>query len=194
MSEEVDLTKVFYYDETSPSGLRWAINVSYTSLFGGSALKRKIGDVAGTLQSSRKGAAKRWKVKYQQKQHMAHRVIYELHYGKPDRKLVIDHIDGNSENNVINNLRLVTQTLNARNSKKLSTSVTGTTGVTYREVNGSSYYAAAWIGSDGKMGNKYFPIKKYGKELAEFLACEYRLHMIDLLNIQGYGYTDRHGK
>lgn len=190
MTEEVDLTKVFYYDETSPSGLRWAVDVSYNGLFGGTALKCRVGDVAGTFQK----ANKRWKVKYQQKAYMAHRVVYELHYGKPDRKLVIDHIDGNSGNNVISNLRLVTQSLNARNSKKIGSRTNYTTGVTFREVNGSAYYAAAWIGTDGKMGNKYFPIKKYGEELAEFLACEYRLHMIDLLNIQGHGYTDRHGK
>lgn len=194
MIEEVDITKVFYYDESSPSGLRWAVDVPYKSLVGGKALKRKIGDVAGTLQSSRKGTAYRWKVKYQQKQYMAHRVIYEIHYGKLDPKLVIDHRDGNSENNLVSNLRLVTQPINARNTKLRKTSTTGVNGVTFRSFNGFEYYAAAWVNGQGKQGNKYFSVKKLGAELAEFLACEYRLHMIYLLNQQGLGYSERHGK
>jgi hypothetical protein len=30
--------------------------------------------------------------------------------------------------------------------------------------------------------------------LAHFLACEYRQHKIDLLNLQGAGYSNRHGE
>lgn len=193
MLEEIDFTKIFYYDETSPSCLRWAVDIPYKGLFGGEALKRKVGDVAGTLQTARKGSLFRWKIKYNQKAYMAHRIIYEMHFGPVDKSLVIDHIDGNSENNKIENLRLVPQKINARNTKKNKNSKTGTTGVTYRVVNGCEYYAAAWVNEEGMQANKYFPIKKYGAELAEHLACEYRLHMIDLLNLQGHGYTERHG-
>lgn len=194
MIEEVDLTKVFYYDETSPSGLRWAVDIPYKGLFGGANMKRRVGDVAGTKQRSKEGDQYRWKVKYQQKAYMAHRIVYEIHYGKLDPKLVIDHRDGNSENNLISNLRLVTQPINTRNSKMRKNNKTGQNGVSLRIVNGFEYYAAGWVNLNGKQGNKYFSIKKLGHELAEFLACEYRLHMIDLLNRQGFGYTERHGK
>lgn len=193
MNEKVDLTKIFYYDETSPSCLRWAVDIPYKGLFGGEALKRKVGDVAGCLQRARKTDAPRWKIKYNQKAYMAHRVVYEIHFGQIEDNLVIDHIDGNPQNNKVDNLRLVPQKLNSRNTKKNRNSKTGTNGVTYRVVNGSAYYAAAWVDENGKQANKYFPVKKYGEELAEFLACEYRLHMIDLLNLKGHGYTDRHG-
>lgn len=193
MKEKLNLTEIFYYDETSPSCLRWAVNVPYRGLFGGSSLKRKVGDVAGCLQAPRKGAPYRWKIKYQQKAYMAHRVVYELHFGPIDSQLVIDHIDGNPENNKIENLRLVGQSVNARNVKKNRNNKTGTSGVTYRVVNNFEYYAAAWSDLNGKQKNKYFSINKLGEELALFLAEEYRQHQIDLLNLAGAGYTDRHG-
>lgn len=187
-----DWKDVFYYDLTSPSGLRWAINIPYKGLFGGSAFKRRVGDTVGHLHKTR-GGYSRWKVKYQQKVYMVHRIIYEMHHGAIPQGMVIDHIDGDSTNNRIENLRIVPQTKNARNIKKSINNKTGTTGVTYRVVNGFEYYAAAWMDLQGKQKNKYFSVAKLGEELAEFLAQEYRQHQIDLLNLMGAGYTERHG-
>lgn len=187
-----DWSEIFYYDETSPSCIRWAVDLPYKGLYGGSALKRRIGDVAGCLQTSKKGYS-RWKVKYQQKAYMVHRIVYELHKEALENGQVIDHIDGDAGNNKIVNLRLVSQEINARNGRIRSNNKTGLTGVTYRVVNGFEYFVAGWVKENGKQGNKYFSVAKLGEELAEFLASEYRLHQIDLLNLQGAGYTDRHG-
>lgn len=187
-----DWSEVFYYDETSPSCLRWAVDIPYRGLLGGSASKRRVGDIAGTLQTSKTGYS-RWKVKYKQKAYMVHRIVYELHQGFVDDTQVIDHIDGVASNNKIVNLRLVRQEINARNGSIRSNNKTGYTGVTYRVVNGFAYFAAGWVKAGGKQGNKYFSVAKLGEELAEFLASEYIRHQIDLLNLQGAGYTDRHG-
>lgn len=184
---------IFYYDESSPSCLRWKISVPYRGLFGGKAFKVNAGDAAGTLQTTRK-EYKRWKVKYKQKVHMAHRVIWELFNGEIPKGMLIDHINGDATDNRVDNLRLATKEINARNCKLSSANKTGFTGVTRCFVNGCHYFCAHWrILGSRKMKNKYFPIAKLGEELAEHLAKEYRLHQIDLLNLQGAGYTERHG-
>jgi hypothetical protein len=55
---------------------------------------------------------------------LAHRLIYQLCHklDKLDTDLVVDHIDNNPENNKIDNLRLVTRSQNAWNSRKLKIS------------------------------------------------------------------------
>lgn len=191
---QVNWEDVVYYDETSPSCLRWACNIPYRGTFGDKvSYKRVVGDIAGTIQRSNN----RFKLKYQQKAYMAHRVIYELFYGPIDKKLVIDHIDGDGTNNRIENLRLVTQGHNARNTKKRGSNKTGVNGVTEMEITSKydityKYYSANWF-IDGKNFNKYFSVVKLGNEEAFRLACEYRAKMIEELNAQGAGYTERHG-
>lgn len=188
----VDFKEVFYYDETSPSCLRWAKDIYYGGFKNSLVLKRKIGDFAGTKHGRSDGYV-RWKVKYQRKVYMVHRVVYELHYGSIPDGLVIDHKDGDSCNNKIENLRAVDNKINARNVRKKVTNNTEYTGVTKRMTGEYEYYAAAWNDLSGKMHNKYFSIAKLGEELAEFLAQEYRQHQIDLLNLLGAGYSERHG-
>ena len=46
------------------------------------------------------------------KQERVHRIVMEAFHGKSD--LTVDHIDGNKENNNLNNLEYVTQTENAK--------------------------------------------------------------------------------
>jgi hypothetical protein len=65
----------------------------------------------------------------------AHRIIFMMHHGYcPD---VIDHIDGDTSNNAIENLRQATQAQNCRNGKVHSDSFTGLKGVTFNKQNGS---------------------------------------------------------
>lgn len=195
MEGAINWKDVFYYDETSPSCLRWACNIPYKGTYGDSVTyKRVIGDVAGTF--SRRD--NRWKIKYQQKGGMAHRVVYELFYGTLADGLVIDHIDGDPSNNVISNLRAVTQSVNARNAKRRKSNITGTTGVAECDVvskYGILYrYYVAQTTEDGKTYNKHFSRNKLGDEEAFRLACEYRERKIAELNAQGAGYTEDHGK
>jgi hypothetical protein len=58
-----------------------------------------------------------------------HRVAYFIHHGSIDPSLTIDHIDGNSSNNRIANLRLVTQEVNLQNRKLYKNNKTGQIGV-----------------------------------------------------------------
>jgi hypothetical protein len=58
----------------------------------------------------------------------AHRVAWLLHYGRWPSEL-IDHIDGNPENNKIGNLRDVSQSVNMRNMSVRSDSRSGVLGV-----------------------------------------------------------------
>lgn len=186
-----DLSKVFYYDETSPSCLRWAIDVG--SGRGHQIINVQRGDVAGTL-----GMDGYWTVRYQGVDYKAHRVVLEL-AGKFIDGCFVDHVDGVKSNNIIDNLRLVDHRTNMRNKSLYSSNKTGTTGVfrkdEYRHKYGRTdeYYVASWYDHRGKQRYKMFNIGKFGDELALFLACEYRQHQIDLLNLYGAGYTDRHG-
>jgi hypothetical protein len=50
------------------------------------------------------------------KEYRAHRIIWSLHNGEIPEGMLIDHIDGNKQNNKIDNLRLATRTQNNNNS------------------------------------------------------------------------------
>ena len=50
------------------------------------------------------------------KEYRAHRIIWSLHNGEIPKGMLIDHIDGNRQNNKIENLRLATRTQNNTNS------------------------------------------------------------------------------
>ena len=69
------------------------------------------------------------------KLHLAHRVIWALHYGRwPEGQ--IDHINGDRTDNRIENLREVDATGNARNAKLRRDNTSGVTGVSYRNDSG----------------------------------------------------------
>lgn len=84
-----EVNDAFYYDETSPSCLRWKINYS----------DRNIGDPVGFINN------KRWVV-YYDKRHMGiNRIVWTLHYGiLKGSDVRLFYKDGNSLNNNIDNL------------------------------------------------------------------------------------------
>ena len=61
--------------------------------------------------------------------YLAHRVAWLLYYRVDPGDMQIDHIDGNRENNVISNLRLVSHGDNMKNQRKRSDNTSGITGV-----------------------------------------------------------------
>lgn len=60
----------------------------------------------------------------------AHQIVWLMHNGPIEDGLCIDHIDGNTLNNRIDNLRATTLSKNQRNRRLIKTSSTGIHGVT----------------------------------------------------------------
>jgi hypothetical protein len=174
----MDFADLFYYDETSPSCLRWKISVS-------SGMGRRVmvqpGDVAGSKNSHY------WHVQYKGKKYKCHRIVWQLCKGLVPNK--IDHIDGNSFQNKITNLRDCSQGENSRNRKKSTGNTSGVTGVHF-----GTDGCIASCEFEGKKLQKFFGYNKYGIMVAFKLACEHREHMVDTMNTSGAIFTERHGK
>jgi hypothetical protein len=185
---EIILNRV-YYDETSPTFLRWKSKVKGS--------KVKVGDVSGTFKFSL-GKPSRILINVESKLFSAHRLVYSLFNRENISELVIDHIDGNPFNNSIGNLRAITNSLNSRNSALYSSNKSGETGISIRDLKEGDHlsgrYFVTWSSLDGKQKSKSFSIRKHGAEIAFRLAKEYRNSKIDELNSNGAGYSDRHGK
>lgn len=185
-TSKINWNEWFLYDETSPTCLRWKVNVYTTkgviTPFG------RIGYVAGKKNGERSTVllkGRRYKVP---------RVIWEMLVGRLDEYDVIDHRDGNPLNNKLSNLRAVPQPLNPRNAGMRSDNSSGVTGVS--RVNngaGAEYWTARWCDAQRKIKCKHFSIVKYGDSEAFELACDYRVKMIAELNEAGAGYTKEHG-
>lgn len=128
-----------------------------------------------------------------------HRLIYQMFFGGIPEGLIIDHINGIRSDNRIENLRTVPFSLNARNQKKRKTNTTGHTGVTVLTTiskNGyvNKYAVAQVITEKYKRKSKCFPINEHGYDEAVKLAVQWRENMLESLNLDGAGYTERHGK
>lgn len=184
---------IVYYDETSASCLRWKVDRYYAP--NGSVQLAVVGDVVGGSNGKK---YKTYRFMYKYITYLAHRVVWELHNGEIPEEMQIDHIDGDSTNNKLSNLRTVTQAINSKNCKLRKDNSSGTCGVGLdSSVKGGvlyQYWVAYFMKSVGVSGKKYFSVKKYGYEGAYSMACEYREKMIELLNENGEGYTARHGK
>lgn len=186
-AKEIDydlMNEWFYYDETSPSCLRWKKVGVYTS-------KVEVGDVAGTLKQRQRGryVYKHWEVHLKGEFYMAHRIVYVLHHKLINNEFHVDHVDHDSTNNKIDNLRNVSRGVNMRNMRVFVTNSSGVTGV--RLCGGR--YSAFWS-QGGRQSTKSFSVNKYGEEEAFRLACQAREEAIKRLNEQGAGYTETHGK
>lgn len=176
---------IFKIDNSSPSGLLRIRDIRGNIVegrFTGSKAFRKNGDPRG------------WQVGFQGKIYSAHRIIWVLVHRSIDPELIIDHIDGNPFNNKIENLRLTTLAVNSRNVKLRPDNVTGITGVILqKDGHGYWYYVSCWSEGDGVAKGKWFSINKYGEDNAKTLAINYRNNKIIELNLNGAGYTERHG-
>lgn len=187
--EKSDFEKYVYYSEESPSGLMWEGDFSCTNKH-----PSKFSSIAGRIYGSDKKGYY-YKVHINGKNYSNHRVIWVLTGGKFEDGEVIDHINGNSLDNRICNLRVIKRHLNNMNFKMYNTNSTGNTGVNLIDNGqGNFYYMAHWSNFENKVCRKYFSIAKLGIMVAFRDAVIYRQKMIEELNSCGAGYTERHGK
>jgi len=184
------LSGLFTYSEDSPTCLVWTND----RIGSNGRVYYKAGDIAGRECQTSDGKSKRHILVIDGKQFFLHRVVYSLFY-KLSTDKVIDHIDGNSLNNKIDNLREVSQFLNSKNTVRTCKSNTGVAGVsrTLRKKLNYNCYIASWYDMQSNLKSKEFSANKHGEEEAFRLACEWRKEQIRLLNEQGAGYTERHG-
>jgi hypothetical protein len=191
---DYDWDSVFVYDENSPSCLVWK-NDRYRGPKHSQLFISK-GDIVGSLNV----LDGYWHIHVFGKMFNAHNVVWRM-FGNIQGSLIIDHIDRNPNNTKIENLRLVDTSGNLRNKSKYKSNKSGIVGVCRRLIKSrhrgsppNDYWAAQWKDINLKTCSKTFSTKKYGEAEAFQLACEYRTKMIEELNSQGAGYTDRHGK
>lgn len=122
---------------------------------------------------------------------LCHLIVWQLHNGPVPEGMVVDHKDRNPANNRIENLRVVTQKVNTRNSSLHSNNRTGVNGVSYFEPKDRSpRWTASWRTLEGTLKSRAFSVGKWGDELAQLLAEETRDCEIQKLNLQGAGYME----
>ena len=122
--------------------------------------KGEIGSVAGCLH---KGTGY-IHVKIKAKSFKAHRLIFLYHYGYLPE--FVDHIDGNKQNNRIENLRSASKQENAHNQKIRLTNSSGVKGVSWHRVN------KKWKVALCKNYKPYYFGSYEDRELADLVAVE----------------------
>jgi len=186
----MDWSELFLYDESSATCLRWAVDV-FSGKSGGH-INAVVGDVAGSVPNGRYHSIVGVDYEY----FLVHRIVWEMFNPPLKDGENIDHKNGDSSDNRISNLRVVSHAENMRNCRQRVDNKTGVTGVC-RFINrhGIPAYTASWkeLGT-GKQKSKTFSTGRYGETEAFRLACEHRAKAIEQLNSQGAGYTERHGK
>jgi hypothetical protein len=109
-----ELSNVFEISKKSPSGLIWKKPT---------CTKQKAGQPAGHMRNN-----KYWYVSFNRQQLLIHRIIYFLYYQSDISNITIDHIDQNTLNNSIENLRRSThqeQQCNKKGKQNLSSKYKG---------------------------------------------------------------------
>jgi len=176
----MEIKDYFYYDETSPSCLRWKVRKG----------SRAVKDQAvGTLIDGY------YRVKLNGKTLAVHRVIWEILNGEIPEGLEIDHKDRVRSNNKIGNLRLATKETNSRNKTLRFNSKTGVNQVIRRTMilkNGNTwdYWTGIYVNLQGKQLSKSFGVIKYGEGMAKSLAVQFVEDMHKLF----MDYSRTHGK
>lgn len=179
---DIDFTALFYVCPISPSGLRYCKDTPAKR----GIPARSRGDVVGIKGKTHRTGY--WRVLVRGRPLVSHRIVFEMVHGRKPA-LQIDHIDGDKDNNSIDNLREATPIINARNRKMQDRNKSGKNGVDRFTFNGYEYWRARWYSAEGKLTNKQFPIKKLGDTSAFEAACAYRDNMTAAVG----GYTARHG-
>ena len=181
---------IFYYDETSPTCLKWKHTRRNPKFNNVTVLKDTN---AGCLRFFKDGKPKNSAVNISSRSYYIQRIIFEMqNCCTIPEGYVIDHIDGNPHNNRISNLRMVTYQGNAHNVRKTTRNTSGITGVSYCSIR--KRWRAIWRDIENKQTSRSFAVDKYGETLAKQMAINARNEAILQVIEDGGAYTERHGK
>lgn len=150
-----EIVDLFYYDETSPSCLRWKED-RVDSL---GRVRKYKGKVAGSK------CGRYYIVETDNSSYMVHRVIYCLHNQRVPQSLEIDHINRDSFDNRITNLKAVTKTRN--NINRVLPSKTGEQYVYHILNKGREHYLVK-IPIKGRRVEFRFFVHKYSTPVDAF--------------------------
>lgn len=155
-----------------------------------SGIKIKIGEKDRKVTKSGKSQNKYWRIWFNSNHYAVHRIIWVMTNGFLDPNLVIDHIDGDSLNNELKNLRAVSYKINSRNRKLVSSNVTGISSITHIRLSnrsgGYNDYIRVSLKLESKTLVRSFNIAKYGLEKAKELALDFYLQNKHLRLADGY--------
>jgi hypothetical protein len=167
-----ELSEYFKYDEDSPSGLVWKKDYH----------GKKAGQVAGYL------TAGYFILRFAGEKIRVSRLVYFLTKCQDLTDKVVDHLDGNTTNNKIDNLRLCSQKQNCRNRVTKARNTTGYIGV-YVTYKGSYKYLTA--SALGELKNFSLIKLEYQEALAQ--AVSWRDEKLKSLPPED-SFTERHLK
>lgn len=157
-NEGINYSDYVYYDESSPTCLRWKVDHNY----------KKKGSVAGSLSLHpvpMLGVNKKYR--------SVARVVWYLCKGSNPKKVY--HIDSNPLNNKLANLSLTYPSIHNKPKKKpAKNSSTGLLGVSFGIVTGILYCVASWTETSGRLRLKRFSVKRLGIMQATKEAVEAR--------------------
>ena len=108
-----------------------------------------------------------------QKTYFIHRLVGFAFLEKKDEDVEIDHIDHNRGNNMVNNLRWTTTSINGRNRLMSQRNTSGCQGVQF--CKNKSSWIASWY--EESQQTKSFSVNKYGEDQAKQMAIDYRRQM-----------------
>lgn len=181
------LKEYFYIDETSPSGLRWSVDIKS---WDGHKSQVKAGQVAGTL--TKLGY---WETNLDKVCYKVHRIVWALFnkQNTPTNK-IIDHINRDRSDNSPENLRLVSPEENALNGSLRKNNTSGVKGVCWgKDKRGRYYWSASWRECGKNKTKKFFPMYLFkgmpieeSKQLALLVAKEFREEKIKQLYGESY--------
>lgn len=160
-----EVKEYFEVDSSSPSWISWKLQ-------SGSATP---GSFAGYKKTDSKKIY--YKIRFKSKYYLAHRIVWVL-YNKENLSgnLIVDHIDGNSENNSPENLRAVSQRENNQRKSIASNNTSGTTGVSWNSE--GEYWLVTWVEGIRRKGKAFNPkvlFPELSKEDAKQKAKEFAI-------------------
>lgn len=163
----IEVLDCLEYSETSKSHLKWKKKFSAKSGI-------NIGDDAGALDTDRN----RYLVGIGYHTYFAHRIVFFIHNPDMDQQLEIDHINGDTSDNRICNLRVANRSENRCNTRKPKSNTSGLKNIevyTDRRNGKENIRYRVTVKKDFKRYRRIFPHNEQG--LSD--AISYRNNIIE---------------